>query len=111
MSPARFLPTFSVAFILSYAVTVYFNLAMFTYLPARHQFYWLVPAIAHARGSLPMFWYGWLVTSSIAAIAVTALHALVPGLKERSVWPPLVWAAPLFAFAVVAYALRVWFTI
>lgn len=109
MTLGRYFPTFSAAFVLSYAVTDFFNLAMFTYLPAAHKFYWFVPAVAHTIGALPMFWYGWIVTALIPALGITALNASVPALKDKSVWPPLVWISPLVAFAVIVYVLRIWF--
>jgi hypothetical protein len=110
MKIARFFPIFSVAFILAYAVTVYFNLAMFTYRPAMHQFYMFVPPAVKGIPGIPMFWYGWIVTAFLAALVITVVSAFVPALKEKGPWPALVWASPVFAVVVVVYVLRMWFT-
>jgi hypothetical protein len=107
---ARFFPTFSVAFILCYAACVFFNLAAFTYMPALHQAFPLVPALAHARGAYPMFWYGWLVTTTVAALVITAATSFLPARNDRVIGV-LTWVAPLIAVVVVVYALRIWFTL
>jgi hypothetical protein len=110
MKPTRFLPIFSVAFLLSYAVTVYFNLAMFTYRPAMHEFFWFVPPAVKGIPGIPMFWYGWITTALLAALVITAISAFVPAPKNKGPWPALAWIAPVFAFIVVVWVLRIWFT-
>jgi hypothetical protein len=110
MKLGRLLPTFSVAFLLSYAVVVYFNLAMFTYRPAVHTFYWFVPPAVKGIPGIPMFWYGWITTALLAAVVITAISAFVPEPKNRRALSALVWLAPLIAFVVVVWVLRIWFT-
>ena len=109
MKFARFFPVFSVAFVLSYTVAVYFNLAMFTYRPAQHKFYLFVPATVPGIPGIPMFWYGWLVTASLSALLITAVSAVVPAPTSKSFWPTLASIAPVIAVVGVIYVLRIWF--
>jgi len=110
MNYHRHLPLFSVAFILIYAVCVYFNLALFTYFPAAEQPFALFAAKpGPAPAGIPMYWYGWLSTTLLVALAVTGVGAFMPRNGGRGVWPWLVWASPIVAFVVVLYALRMWF--
>jgi hypothetical protein len=109
MNRDRILPTFSIVFVAIYAACVYFNLAAFTYFPKDHAFYFYVPAIAKAKGAIPMFWYGWLTTSTIFTLIVTAILAYVPVPRQGGATNILAWAMPLAAICVVLYALRAWF--
>jgi hypothetical protein len=110
MNWQRYLPLFSVVFILAYAASVYFNLALFTYFPAGAQPFVLFAAKPGAPpAGIPMYWYGWLATTFLMALAVTVVGALVTGHRSRGVWPWLVWASPIAALLVVLYVLRMWF--
>jgi hypothetical protein len=110
MNVHRHLPLFSVVFILTYAVCVYFNLALFTYFPAGLQPFVLFAAKpGPPPAGIPMYWYGWLATTTLVALVVTTVGALANGPRSRGVWPSLVWASPIAALLVVLYGLRMWF--
>ena len=57
-------------------------------------------------GSPAMYWYGFIVTSALGALVVTAIAALIPdNLMERVPWRNLVWLVPLCAIIYIAYVL------
>lgn len=110
MKFARLFPVFSTAFAAIYAPTMYYNWAAFTYKAATMEWDW-GPIIKWDWGpginsGVPMFWYGWLVTSFVGACIVAALAALVPERIARRVWPGLTWLMPVAALAFIAYILR-----
>jgi hypothetical protein len=110
MNRDRLLPTFSIVFVAMYAACVYFNLAAFTYFPKDKSFAFYVPAAAKAKGAIPMFWYGWLTTSTICTVIIVAILAFVPMPKRPGAWSALAWVVPVAAIGVIIYALRAWFT-
>ena len=68
------LPVFSVAFVVIYAFAVDFNLALFTYHPQLNEFAFLVE---RPKTGPAMYWYGWIATSALGAMIVSALALLV----------------------------------
>jgi hypothetical protein len=106
---SRLFPTFSITFVLIFALCVYFNWALFTYFPAAHQLKWFVPDEAKAPATYPMFWYGWLATTTIATVLITGTSAIVVG-RGRSVAPTVVWTGAIVAMIIIVYALAHWFT-
>ena len=84
------LPVFSIAFVVIYAVAVDFNLALFTYHPQLNQFAFLVE---RPKAGPAMYWYGWIATSALGAMIVSALALAVPSSWTR-IWSGWTWVIP-----------------
>jgi hypothetical protein len=97
-------PIFSAAFALIYIFSVELNWALVTYHPKIHQWVWLVEP---SRDGPPMYWYGWLVTSTLGATAVSVLA--LPFLKDRPTQYWLGWTIPLLVIISVFYLFRDFF--
>jgi hypothetical protein len=53
-----------------------------------------------------MYWYGFVITAALGALALTAIAALVPDkLMDRVPWRSLIWLVPLGAIIYVGYVL------
>ena len=106
MNWTRFLPVFSVAAAMMYVLALYYNLALFTYHPAIHEWQWLA---APPKAGPAMYWYGWLATSVLGAAAVAALASLVPTQWQTRAWSGLTWLIPLAGMLFIAFILRGYF--
>lgn len=106
MNIERLFPTFSVAFAIIYAASLYFNLALVTYEPAIDQWDWLV---VQPKAGPPMYWYGWLITSVLGALVVTAVSALLPKAWRERIWPGWAWLVPTLALVFILFDLRHYF--
>ena len=100
----KIIPVFSAAFAVIYIVSVELNWALFTYHPKIGQWGWLVEP---SRDGSPMYWYGWLVTSTLGAAAASAI--VLPFLKGRPTQYWLGWIVPLLVIISVFYLFRGWF--
>jgi hypothetical protein len=98
-------PVFAAAFAFIYIVSVEMNWALFTYHPKINQFGWLVEP---SRDGPPMYWFGWLVTSTLGATAVSLIS--LPLLKNRPTPYRIGWIVPLLVIISVFYLFRDWFT-
>jgi hypothetical protein len=108
MRSARACIVFSAGYAVLYLAAMYYNLALFTYYPAAKQFSPLVPATPQARGPA-MFWYGWIATAAVGALALSGLSLLVPGRSAMRLWPGWSWVAPTAVFVALIIILRGWF--
>ena len=112
MTLSRAFPVFAIAFAVIYILQVYLtalqiNLALITYHPQIGR--WAMLAEAPRQGQGPaMYWYGWLLTSALAAGAVAALSLVLPRRLDR-VWSILVWVTPLVMGGFITYILRGYF--
>ena len=100
----KIIPIFSAAFALIYIVSVEVNWAPFTYHPKIGQWGWLTEP---ARDGPPMYWYGWLVTSTLGAAVASVLT--LPLLKNRPTQYWLGWTIPLVVMISVFYLFRGFF--
>jgi len=100
----KMIPVFSAAFALVYIVSVELNWALFTYHPKIGQWGWLVEP---SRDGPPMYWYGWLVTSTLGATAASVIAW--PLLKNRPTQYWIGWIVPLLVIISVFYFFRDWF--
>jgi hypothetical protein len=105
----RVLPIFSIVFPIVYLPAMYFNWPVFTYAPRLHEFFlWRV--IPTGRQAPGMFYYGWLFSAGVAALAVAFAGAYVEEKTGRRIPASLTWLVPLIVVAVFLYILREWFT-
>jgi hypothetical protein len=100
----KLIPVFSAAFALIYIVSVELNWALFTYHPKIHRWSWLVEP---SRDGPPMYWYGWLVTSTLGALAVSVIA--LPVLKNRPTQYWIGWTVPLLVMISICYLFRDFF--
>ena len=105
------LSTFSIVFSIAYAVlyllSVENNWALFTYHPALEEFGLLVQK---PKDGPAMYWYGWIATSALGALAIAAVAASIPAAALNRLWSGLAWAIPLAAMFAFVYILRGYFT-
>jgi len=106
MTMGRALPVFSIAFAIIYIASVEYNLALITYHPQIFQ--WGPLAQAPKEGPA-MYWYGWLLTSTLGAGAIAAVSLALPAKPFDRIWSILVCVVPLVMIAVIGYILRVYF--
>jgi hypothetical protein len=63
-------------------------------------------ALPLGGGSPAMYWYGFVFTSALGALVVTALAALIPDkLLARLPWRSLTWIVPLLVVIYIGYVL------
>jgi hypothetical protein len=67
--------TFGLAYSVIYVICTEVNLPVFSYHPATGEFGWL--SEAPRRGPV-MYWYGWMLTSLIGAVALAGIAMLLP---------------------------------
>ena len=104
MSIARTFPIFAAAFAVIYAIAVEVNLAAVTYHPKTGAWgLWTQPP----TDGPAMHWYGWLITATVGACAVSLVT--LPATKS---WVPpawIGWAVPLATMVAFLYFLRNFF--
>src|SRR3984957_17089444 len=106
-----FVITFGIAFAIIYTLFERWNWPLFTYHPAVNRFD-LFRVVGVPEDGPPMFWYGWLVLSAIAATAVAAVATALPrqSLQRATVffcvlaglWP-ILYAAGLYTDQVATF--------
>lgn len=105
----RLFPLFGIAFALIYAPVMNNNWSLATYQPKQGIWQWGVhPGL---EGGPPMYWYGFVLTSLVGALAVTLVAALIPDkILARIPWPNMTWFLPLCAMIYIGYILSPYFT-
>jgi hypothetical protein len=105
----RLFPIFGIAFALIYAPVLYYNWSLATYQPKQGIWQWgVMPGL---EGGPAMYWYGFVLSSALGALIVTAIAALIPEkAMARMPWPNLTWILPLCAMIFFAYILTPYFT-
>src|SRR5439155_17041804 len=58
---------------------------------------------------LPMYWYGWIVTSAIGASVAGAIASLIPDQWAQRLWSGWSWAIPMAVILAFCYLLRGYF--
>lgn len=106
MKFVRVLPLFSVAFALTYALAVEYNLAVFTYHPQLQQ---LVLGVERPKAGPAMYWYGWIVTSAVAALLVSTIALVIPRQWTARLWPGFAWLIPTAVMVFFVYLLKGYF--
>jgi hypothetical protein len=101
----RLAAIFAIAFAIIYAPTMDYNWTLATYHPIQRiwQFGRAPPL---SGGSPAMYWYGFVFTAALGALAVTALAAFMPDKPmDRVPWRSLTWLVPIGAIVYFAYVL------
>jgi hypothetical protein len=106
MKIARVLPLFSVAFAVSYAFAVEYNLAVFTYHPQLQQF---VLGVERPKAGPAMYWYGWIVTSAVVASLLSAIALALPQAWTSRLWSGVAWLIPTAVMLFFVYLLKGYF--
>jgi hypothetical protein len=106
MTISRVFPVFSAAFAVVYVICVDQNFALFSYHPQLNQWEFLV---APSKGIAPMYWYGWLATSTIGGVVAAAVASFVPEKWNAWIWTGWAWVLPLGSMIYIAYVLRAYF--
>ena len=104
MNMDKVFPIFAAAFAVIYVLAVQYNWALFTYHPKIGEWGWLAEP---ARNGPPMYWYGWLVTSTFGATAVSLLSLPLARRWPAQLW--LGWSVPLVVMLVFIYLFRGFF--
>lgn len=111
MNSARSFSVFAVVFAAVYAVMYVIamekNYALFTYHPALEKFGFLVQKPEEGPA---MYWYGWIATAGIVALAAGLLACAIPERAQRRLWSGWAWTIPLSVIVVLGYLLRGYFT-
>jgi hypothetical protein len=91
-----------------YALSVQFNWALFSYFPILGKLRFGLVAASRDTGPA-MYWYGWIATSALGAIAVCVVALMLPRMGEK-LWPTLSWAVPVMAMAWTTWVTaKIWF--
>lgn len=105
----RLFPIFGIAFALAYGPVMNNNWSLATYQPK--QGIWQFGVNPGIQGGPPMYWYGFVLTSLVIALVVTAIAALIPErVYSRIPWPNLTWLLPLCSMIYIGYVLLPYFT-
>jgi len=105
-SVPMFVTIFAAAYAVLYVFSVQYNLALFTYHAATEEFYFLVKPASEGPA---MYWYGWLATSALGALAIAALTTWLPSGLINRLWSGLSWTVPLAVMGVFVFILRRYF--
>lgn len=97
---------FAVTYSVAYLVAVWHNYALFTYHPVLGEIAW---GVEKSRDGPAMYWYGWMSTALLAALAACAIAALVPARMLQRLSPAVSWTIPLTVLLGIAYMLRNYF--
>ena len=104
MKLEKVFPIFAAAFAVIYVLAVVYNWALFTYHPKINEWQWLAQP---AKNGPPMYWYGWLVTSTLGASAVSLISWPLTRRGSAQLW--LGWVVPIVVVVVFVYLFRNFF--
>jgi hypothetical protein len=101
----RLAAIFAIAFAIIYAPTMDLNWTFATYHPIQGIWQW-GRAAPLGGGSPAMYWYGFVITSALGAVVVTALAAFIPeNLMARVPWRNLTWIVAICVIVYIGYVL------
>jgi hypothetical protein len=104
-----FVLVFSLSAAVLYVLCVLLGLASFTYHPATGRLEWGQTMPRRNEGPV-MYWYGWILTTLVAASVLGFLASLFPESVVRRIPLALLWMIPLLAIPIMAYTLLPNFT-
>jgi hypothetical protein len=105
----RLFPIFGAAFAVIYAVVLYTDWPMVTYVPKIGVWGW-GKVIPNPGDGPPMYWYGVVLTSLLGALVVTGIAALIPENAAKKIWPGLTWLLPVGSMAFLVWVLLPYYT-
>ena len=105
-STPTFVIIFAVAFASLYLLAVENNWALFTYHPALETFGLFVEK---TKDGPAMYWYGWIATAAIGALAIATLASCLPNAVTGRIGPIWSWLIPSLVMLNFAYLLRSFF--
>ena len=97
---------FAIVYAVVYVVSVWYNFALFTYHPAIGEIGW---GVEKSRDGPAMYWYGWMSTALLAALAATAISAILPARLMQRLWSGWTWVVTSALLLVILYMLRNYF--
>ena len=111
----RFAFAFGTAFAVLYAVALRLDLALFTVYPSlgvvllgtHHSRDVAGPSMAFLAPA--MYWYGWIATAALGALAVGLGAACAPERWTQRVWVGWLWVVPAAAMIACVYLTLPWF--
>jgi hypothetical protein len=106
---ARAIPVaivFAVTYAIVYLLAVWHNYALFTYHPVLGEIGW---GVEKSRDGPAMYWYGWMSTAALAAIAASVLACLLPASLLQRLWTGWTWVVASGVLVAIAYMLRNYF--
>jgi hypothetical protein len=98
------LPVFSAAFAVIYVLAVQMNWALLTYHARLDEWELLAKPV---KSGPAMYWYGWMLTATIGAAAVSLAAIPFQGRLRIVLW--IGWVIPLLVIAVFIYLFRDFF--
>ena len=102
------MPLSSLIFVTIFAVATFFKWGAFVYTLKPRGFVFLGQPHARFKPMLPMFWYGWVVTSlAVTATAAAMLRFMLT--KPIKLPPFLYWTIPTASGLYVIYTQLSWF--
>lgn len=97
---------FAVTYCVIYVVAVWNNYALFTYHPVLNEIGW---GVEKSRDGPAMYWYGWMSTAALGALAASLVAWPLPQRVLQRVSPAVSWTIPLGVLLAIAYMLRNYF--
>jgi hypothetical protein len=104
MTIAKTFPIFAAAFAGIYVLAVQLNWALVTYHPRLGEWELLAQP---AKSGPAMYWYGWLMTATLGATALSVLALPLTRRFTPPVW--LGWVIPLLVMVIFVYLFRDFF--
>jgi hypothetical protein len=106
---ARAIPlamVFAITYAVVYLLAVWHNYALFTYHPVLGEITW---GVEKSRDGPAMYWYGWMATAALAAIAASVVAGLLPEKVLQRLWSGWTWVVACIVLVLIAYMLRNYF--
>lgn len=97
---------FAVTYAVVYLLAVWNNYALFTYHPVLNEIAW---GVEKPRDGPAMYWYGWMSTAALSAIAASAVAWLLPASMLQRLWSGWTWVVASGVLMLIAYMLRNYF--
>lgn len=97
---------FAVVYAVAYVIAVWQNYALFTYHPVPGT---IAMGVVKPFDGPAMYWYGWIATAALAALAACLVACIVPERVAKRVSTGWAWAVPIVVLCFFAYLLRGYF--
>ena len=97
---------FAVAYTIVYLIAVWNNYALFTYHPALNE---IDMGVQKSRDGPAMYWFGWMSTAFLGALAVCLPACLVPERVMQRLWSGWTWVVAIIVLLLFAYLNRNFF--